>query len=186
MRHLAGEVFSDSACAGRLPRTITQAQRQLVDDARRELSLGESHRWHGHRVAVIDGSSDSMPDTPPLRKHYGVSSLCPATGLGFPTSHLLLLMDHASGLFIDCIDSPLSTSDLSQTQKLHTHLSAGDVLLGDIAFAGWAHLALLIQAKLHAVVPPHHRRIVDFTPDRTHAHPRKGKSAKRAGKPRPA
>ena len=34
------------------------------------------------------------------------------------------------------------------------------------------------------MVPPHHRRIVDFTPDRTHAHPRKGKSTSRGGKPR--
>ncbi len=132
---------------------------------------------------LIDGSSDSMPDVPPLREHYGVPSVCRA-GLGFPTSHLLLLMDRASGLFIDCIDSPLSTSDLSQTQKLHAHLGKGDILLGDIAFAGWAHLALITQANLHAVVPPHHRRIVDFTPDRSHAHPRKGKSASRGGKPR--
>ena len=41
-----------------------------------------------------------MPDTPQLRDHYGVPSGC-RPGLGFPTSHLLLLMDHRSGLLVD-------------------------------------------------------------------------------------
>jgi hypothetical protein len=64
------------------------------------------------------------------------------------------------------------------------HLMPGDILLADVAFAGWGHLALMLQANLHAVMPAHHRRIIDFTPRRKHAHPRKGKSTKRAGKPR--
>jgi hypothetical protein len=77
------------------------------------------------------------------------------------------------------------TSDVSQTPALlHAHLAAGDVLLGDDAFAGWAHLALILQANLHAIFPAHHRRIVDFTAGRAHAHPHRGKSSKRAGKPR--
>jgi hypothetical protein len=93
-------------------------------------------------------------------------------------------MDHRSGLLIDCIDDPMTTSDVSKTSTMHAHLAAGDILLGDDSFSGWAHLALLLQANLHAVMPTHHRRIVQFTPDRPHAHPRKGKSSKRAGKPR--
>src|SRR5207249_2884714 len=40
--------------------------------------------------------------------------------------------------------------------------------IGDDAFSGYAHVALLAQAKLHAVVPSHHRRIVDFAPARRH------------------
>jgi hypothetical protein len=99
-------------------------------------------------------------------------------------SHLLLLMDQHSGLFIDCVDHPMYSSDVSDTPRMHQHLHEGDVLLADDAFSGYAHLALVLQAKLHAVVPTHHRRIVDFTADRAHAHPRKGKSAKRSGKPR--
>jgi hypothetical protein len=124
-----------------------------------------------------------MPDTPELRAHSGVPAGC-RPGLGFPTSHLLMLMDHRRGLIVDCVDSPLNTSDLSQTPSAHTHLNAGDILLGDAIFSGWAHLALLLQDKRHAVVPAHQKRIVGFAPDRPHAHPRKGKSAERAGKPR--
>ncbi|MCB9872696.1 MAG: hypothetical protein H6821_00835 [Planctomycetaceae bacterium] len=28
-------------------------------------------RWLGHRVFFADGSSFSMPDTPPLQAHFG-------------------------------------------------------------------------------------------------------------------
>jgi Transposase DDE domain len=196
VRHLAGSDFTDSVrCQARkrLPiDLIRQAHQLLVDGARRELDATDDagagagaggYRWRGHRVHVVDGTSDSMPDTPPLRAHYGVPSGC-RPGLGFPTSHLLLLMDHRSGLFLDCVDGPLVTSDVPGAPTLHAHLAAGDVLLGDDAFAGWAHLALVLQANLHAIFPAHHRRIVDFTAGRAHAHPRRGKSGTRAGKPR--
>jgi|WetSurMetagenome_2_1015567.scaffolds.fasta_scaffold144767_1 hypothetical protein len=192
VRHLAGESFTDSAwCQARqrLPlELITQVQRTIVDAARRELDgagdLGaEPYRWHGHRLHVVDGTSDSMPDTPELRAHYDVPAGC-RPGLGFPTSHLVMLMDHKSGLLIDCRDAELTASDLSQTPPLHAHLRPGDVLLGDVAYAGWAHLALLLQANLHAVMPMHHRRIVNFAPGRAHVHPHQGKAAKRVGKPR--
>src|SRR6185436_12799830 len=73
---------------------------------------------------------------PQLREHYGVPGEC-KEGLGFPTSHLLLLMDQRSGLFIDCVDNPLGTSDLSQAQSMYRHMEAGDVLLGDHGFSGW-------------------------------------------------
>jgi hypothetical protein len=192
MHHLAGESFSDSAwcqARSRLPmQLIAQVQRSLVEAARRELDRSDdvgadAYRWRGHRLHIIDGSGDSMPDTPQLRDYYGVPAGC-REGLGFPTSHLLLLMDHRSGMFIDCIDGPMITSDVSQTPAMHAHLDAGDVLLGDDAFAGWGHLALILQANLHAIMPVHHRRIIDFTADRPHAHPRKGKSTSRGGKPR--
>lgn len=192
VRHLAGEDFSDSAwCQARkrLPlELIQQVHRSMIDEARRELDQSDnirdqSYRWRSHRLYGVDGTSDSMPDTPALRCHYGVPSGC-RPGLGFPTSHLLLLMDHRSGLLIDCVDTPMTTSDISQTPPMHRHLSPGDILLGDDAFAGWAHLALILQANLHAVMPVHHKRLVDFSPQRPHAHPRQGKSTGRIGKPR--
>jgi hypothetical protein len=194
VRHLAGggADFSDSAwcqARARLPiELIRQVHREVADAARELLRRSADpgrgdHAWRGHRLYVVDGTSDSMPDTPTLRSHYGVPSSC-RPGLGFPTSHLLLLMDHRSGLVVDCADRPLHTSDVSQTPPMHRHLDPGDILLADVAFAGWAHLALILRADLHAVMPAHHRRIVDFTRRRGHAHPRKGKSSGRTGKPR--
>ncbi len=192
VRHLAGEAFTDSAwCQARQRLSldiIKQVHRALVDAARRELDVtndlgDEPYRWRTHRLFAMDGTSDSMPDTKELRAHYGVPSGC-RPGLGFPTSHLMMLMDHRSGLLIDCIDSPLTTSDVSQTPPLHAHLSPGDVVLADVAFSGYGHLALLIQANLHAVMPVHHRRIIDFSPDRPFAHPHKGTQLQRIGKAR--
>lgn len=192
VRHLAGKEFSDTAwcqARNRLPlELIQEAHRSILTRARQqfegpERAADDAARWHGHRVFTLDGTSDSMPDTSALRAHYGVSSEC-REGLGFPTSSLLMLMDHDSGLVIDCIDSPLNTSELSQTPALHRHLEKGDILLADVAFAGWAHLALLLQANLHGVMPVHQRRIVDFAADRPHAHPHKSTAQKRVGKPR--
>jgi hypothetical protein len=192
VRHLAGEDFTDSAwCQARkrLPlELMAQAHRAVVDAARRDLDavpdLGnEPYRWRGHRLYAVDGTSDAMPDTPELRSHYGVPAGC-RPGLGFPTSHLMVLMDHRSGLLLDSNDTPLATSDVSQTPPLHANLQPGDVLLADVAFSGWAHLALLLQAHLHAVMPVHHLRIVDFSPDRPYAHPHKGTGRHRVGKPR--
>jgi hypothetical protein len=82
-----------------------------------ELDARQRHRRRGVSLARTslfsrDGSTDSMPDTPELREHYGVPRPC-REGLGFPMSHLMMLMDHRSGFLIDCRDSPLATSDLS-------------------------------------------------------------------------
>jgi hypothetical protein len=190
VRHLADEQFTDSAwcqARGRLPiKLIETVHRTVIDEARAQLDRNNddaqsgADRFRGHRLYVLDGTSDSMPDTPPLRAHYGVPSGC-RPGLGFPTSHLLVMMDHRSGLLIDCLDSPLTTSDTSQAPLLHERLRPGDIVLGDDAFSGWGHLALILQANLHAIMPLHHRRLVDFTGERRHAKPRKkkSKSAKR-------
>jgi hypothetical protein len=192
VHHLAGDDFSDSAwcqARARLPvELIRKALRRVVDLARNELDqtddVGDgSYRWLGHRVHVIDGSTDSMPDTPELREYYGVHSAC-RQGLGFPISHLLFLMDQRSGLLIDCLDDPMNTHDLSQTPTMHEHLRAGDILLGDDTFSGYTHLALILQANLHAVMPVHHKRIVDFTPNRPHVPRRKNMNKSSRGKPR--
>jgi hypothetical protein len=192
VRYLAGENFSDSAwcqARARLPMELIQrVHRQIVDQVRNELDIAgnvgdQAYRWRGHRLHVLDGTSDSMPDTPELRSHYGVPGAC-AAGLGFPTSHLLLLMDHRTGLFVDCHDAPGNTHDASVAPAMHCHLQPGDVLLGDDAFGTYTHLALILQANLHAIMPVHHKRIVNFTPNRSHV-PR-GKNTKRSsgGKPR--
>jgi hypothetical protein len=55
---------------------------------------------------------------------------------------------------------------------LHAALRPGDVLVGDRAFCSFAHLALLRQHGLHAVLRIHQRQIVDFTPSRPHTTPK--------------
>lgn len=135
-------------------------------------------RWRGHRVWLLDGSGASMPDTPALQEQFGQSGQ-QARGCGFPVAHVLGLFDLHSGLVARMIVSPLRTHDMRHAAELHPQMREGDVLVGDDAFGTFAHLAVLTQAGLHGLFPVHHKRIVDFTPGRSHV--REGAGAVAAG-----
>src|SRR6266404_2797607 len=60
---------------------------------------------------------------------------------------------------------------MAEVATLHAALRPGDVLVGDRAFCSLAHLALLRQHGLHAVLRIHQRPIVDCTPSRPHPTP---------------
>ena len=128
--------------------------------------------WRGHRVLMIDGSGVSMPDTPALRKAFGVPGRV-ADKLGFPVMHTLWLFDHATGLLIDFVAGHGHTHDLAHAHRLHTMIEQGDVLLGDRAFCSYAHIALLLQQNLHGVFRAHQRLLIDFAPGRKPRHERK-------------
>jgi len=137
-------------------------------------------RWCGHRVLLIDGSGLSMPDTPALQQHFGQPGR-QKRGCGFPVMHVLWLFDAASGLIVDLLPNRWNRHDLADAHKLHPMLHDGDVLVGDRAFCSFAHLALLIDQRLHGVLRMHQRQLVDF---------RKGRKARqklpktrRAGRP---
>lgn len=170
VRHLAGQNFSASAwcqARARLPLEVYEGMLTCVCDAASGQTHQKQHLWHGHRTFHVDGSTFSMPDTRELRNAFGTPH-GPAKGCAFPTAHLLVMFNAATGLLIDAAASPLYTSDVSTTAHLHAHLDQGDILIGDDSFAGYAHVALLSQANLHALVPNHHLRIVDFTCGRPH------------------
>jgi hypothetical protein len=185
VRHIAGKDFSASAwcqARSRLPLSVYQAMLTRVCDAALPLTRQKDHLWRGHRTFAIDGSSFSMPDTPALRKAFG-SPAGQARGCGFPVAHLLVMFNLATGLLVDAAASPMRTGDVSGAAQLHAHLDEGDVLIGDEAFSGWAHFALVLRAKLHAVMPNHSQRIVDFVPGRPHTRGGGGKDTV-AGLPR--
>jgi hypothetical protein len=176
VRHIAGKgkTFTASAwcqARSRLPLGVCEATLTRVCDAALPLTRQKDHLWRGrHRTFAIDGSSFSMPDTPALRKAFGPvpESQGQAKGCGFPVAHLLVMFNVATGLLLDAVASPMRTGDVSGAPELHAHLREGDVLIADEVFSGWGHFALILQAKLHAVMPNHHARIVDFTPGRPH------------------
>jgi Transposase DDE domain len=122
-------------------------------------------RWHGHRTFFADGTSFSMPDAGALRDHFGQPGQ-QQRGCGFPVAHLLAMFDAATGLLISALAAPLRTHDMSQVAQLHPELQTGDVLVADRGFASYAHLALLLQRKLHAVLRVHQRQLVSFRRDR--------------------
>jgi len=121
--------------------------------------------WYGHRTFHVDGTSFSMPDTPPLQATFGQPGQ-QKLGCGFPVAHLLMSFDARTGMVLDAIPGPLRTHDLRDVAWIHRHLAPGDILIGDKAFGSWAHLALLHGAGVHGLFSLHQHRPVHGKSDR--------------------
>jgi hypothetical protein len=170
--HLSGLRFSASAyCQARarlplhlfgllLTRLCTSTQSRIADEG----------RWPGHRTFLVDGSTCSMPDTPALQAAFGQSTV-QRPGCGFPMAHLLGLFHAGTGVLLKLVVAPLLTYDLAHVQAVHPSLQAGDVLVADRGLCSYAHLALLVQSGVHAVLRVAARQIVDFTPGRAFVKP---------------
>jgi Transposase DDE domain len=170
--HLSGLRFTAAAyCQARarlpirffdllLQRFSRAVQRSAVDDG----------RWHGHRTFLVDGSGCSMPDTPALQEAFGQPNV-QRPGCGFPVARLLGLFQADTGALLKLVVAPLLTHDLAQVQAVHPALQPGDVLVADRGLCSYAHLALLGQAGVHAVLRVWARQIVDFTPGRPFVRP---------------
>jgi hypothetical protein len=183
--HLSGLRFSAAAycqararlplrfCALLLERFNRTVQRSAVDDG----------RWHGHRTVLVDGSSCSMPDTPALQGAFGQSTE-QRPGCGFPVAHLLGLFHAGTGVLLKLVVAPLLPHDLAQVQKVHPMVVPGDVLVADRGLCSYAHLALLVQAGVHAVRRVGARQLVDFTPGRPFVRPSGRRTAAVKGIPR--
>src|SRR5215813_11736978 len=106
-----------------------------------------------------------MPDTPALQRAFGQPTE-QRPGCGFPVARLLGLFHAGTGLLMKLVVAPLCTHDLTNIQRVHPTLAPGDVLVADRGLCSYAHLALLVQAGVHAVRRIGARQIVDFTPGR--------------------
>lgn len=169
VRHLGKRSFSAQAyCKARqrLSLAVLQAlSRRICDEAGALHASDSSYLFLTHRVFVVDGTTFSMPDTPQLQQQFGQPG-AQKKGCGFPVAHLLAMFDVNTGMLIEAIASPMRTHDLKNMSQMHPLLREGDLLLADTAFCSYAHFALLLQAKLHGLMPNHQRRLIDFTPHR--------------------
>jgi hypothetical protein len=167
LRHLSGLSFTASAyCQARM-RLPLAVIRLLVGHVCQLVGAvcDDEGRWFGHRVWRVDGSSVSMPDTPALQKQFGQPGQ-QTPGCGFPVASILVLMHAGTGLLMDLIVRPLRVHEMSGIARLHKRLRPGDVIVGDRGFCSYAHLSLVLQGKMHAVLRLHQRIIVSFTPGR--------------------
>lgn len=135
-----------------------------------EQTTPDERRWRGHRTFLVDGSSFSMPDPPALQEQCGQPG-GQRPGCGFPVAHLLALCQAGTGFVLEALAAPWHTHDMAEVATLHAALRLGEVLVGDRAFCSLAHLALLRQHGLHAVLRVPQRQMVDCTPSRPHTTP---------------
>jgi hypothetical protein len=174
LSRLAGVPFTAAAycyARKRLPLALFEDLLQRVCDALVP-EIQETGRWLGHRTWSLDGSSFSMSDTPDLQAHFGQPS-GQAKGCGFPVAHMLTLFHAGTQLLLRVLASPMRTHDMRQAATMHPELEEGDILLGDRAFASFAHLALLLRRKMHGLFRCHQRQIVSFRVGRKHTRQRR-------------
>jgi len=152
-------------CAARSRLPLAVLRRLLEQTCQATRGAQRTARWHGHRTFFADGTSFSMPDVDPLRAHFGQPGQ-QQLGCGFPVAHVVAMFDAATGLLLSALAAPLRSHDMSQVAQLHPELRPGDVLVADRGFTSYAHLALLLQRKLHAVLRVHQRQLVSFRRDR--------------------
>jgi DDE family transposase len=183
--HLSGLRFSASAyCQART--TLPLALFELL--LARLCGSVQSHvadegRWHGHRTFLVDGSGCSMPDTPALQAAFGQPTE-QRPGCGFPVARLLGLFHAGPGVLLKLVVAPLLTHDLAQVQAVHPTLRSGDILVADRGLCSYAHVALLVQAGVHAVLRVGARQIVDVTPGRPFVKPSVRRTPEVKGVPR--
>jgi hypothetical protein len=183
--HLSGLQFSAAAyCQARakLPLRCFDLLLERFGRAVQRAALDEE-RWHGHRTFLVDGAGCSMPDTPALQDAFGQPTE-QRPGCGFPMAHLLGLFHAGTGVLLKLVVAPLLTHDLAQVQAVHPTLQPGDVLGADRGLCSYAHLALLVQAGVHAVLRVGARQIVDFTPGRPFVRPSVRRTPAVKGMPR--
>lgn len=170
--HLSEIEFTPSAycqARARLPLTVLERLLELIIGKLQNEDFAR-HKWRGHRVFLVDGSSVSMPDEAVLQEEFPQSS-SQREGCGFPNAKLMALFNLSSGMVVKLLSKPLRSHDLSHVAELHEYLQPEDILVGDRAYCSFQHFSRLMARGVHLVIRKHHMIISDFTPGRQHQLP---------------
>jgi hypothetical protein len=117
--------------------------------------------WCNRHVFLVDGSTFSMYDTPENQQEYPQAKNQHEYH-GFPVARILGIFCLATGALIDAAISSLCMSEISLFRMLYSHLSPGDVALGDKLFGSYGDIALLSDRGIDSVFRMHHLRKTDF------------------------
>lgn len=117
-------------------------------------------RWQGLLLAVIDGTSLVVPDSPANTGRY-TKHRCVNGSSGYPQLRLSALLTCGTRSVIDAVFDPVSTGELDQARVLTRSLRPGMLLLADRNYAAADLLAaftatgahLLIRAKANRRLP---------------------------------
>lgn len=172
LRNFLGRLALEQKCAS--PRTagyckarfrlrqedLDQVHRRLA----RTIEAGHARRgrWQGRAVKVVDGSGLSMPDTPANQQRYPQAKRA-KPGCGFPVMRVAALFSLTTGVMIALARDALTTSERALFRSLWGFLVAGDVLLADRGFCGYAEFYFLLQRGVDCVMRNHQRRTVGKT-----------------------
>jgi hypothetical protein len=118
--------------------------------------------WRGLRVAVVDGTTLSMPDTA-ANQTVWPQPRGQKPGCGFPIMKLVGLFSLATGATHALVTGTLHNAEQALFPHLWNTLTSGfDLLLGDRIFGSFAVFCALRCCGLHGVFRLHQRRKIDW------------------------
>ena len=156
-----GKIISQNTSAycqarQRVPRSwLEKIHRRVV--GRIEQDAGERHRWHGRNVIVVDGTGVSMPDTAENQNAYPQSKR-QKPGCGFPVARLVAAFSLATGAMLETAWGALAVAERTLFHQIWDRFNAGDVVLADRGFCGYADFWVLMQRGVDCVMRNHQRR----------------------------
>ena len=147
----------------RLPLEIIVA---LVHQTARKIEAGAKDQWlwKGRKVALVDGTTVSMPDTVKNQRAFPQANTQKA-GVGFPVARLVAVISLATGLVRDLALGPYKGKETGETALFRTLLEGfepGEIVLGDRCFASYFMLAALLERVVDGLFRMHQRRKFDF------------------------
>jgi hypothetical protein len=159
LRQLSGLDFAPASyCEARGKLPIRLLLQLLKWTARKAASL-QTSACLGNRILIVDASNFSMSDTPALRGRFGLPKAGGVkVGVSYPAAKFMAMLDLGTGCFIRLIPGLFYRHDARGVVRLHRHLRAGDLLLGDRAFCSFVHLAFLSTRGVKACFRLHQAR----------------------------
>ena len=133
---ISGDPSAYAQARGRLPLKWFEAlHRRIADDVCGR--VGDTLRWCGRRVRIIDGSTISMPDTPALQAAFPQPH-GQKPGCGFPQLRLTAIFCHASSALLDLTIDALRVQELPLLRRMLQRFDSGDVVVADRAYQSYA------------------------------------------------
>jgi len=130
-------------------RILTDVLSTLATRTAEELqaNIPEQWKWNGRSVFIFDGSTVSMPDTPPNQAMYPQPPK-QQPGLGFPLARIGVLLSLATGACHNLAIASYSgkgTGEISLFRSMYDSLKPGDVVVADALFDNYFIVCELLQ-----------------------------------------
>lgn len=141
---------------------ISNLAREIAADT--EMKVPADWLWRGRKIKIMDGLTDSMPDTLENQEIYPQPDT-QKPGVGFPIARMVAIIDYTTGVVLDLAMGPYSgkeTGEHGLLRQLMHIFKPGDIALADCYYASFFVIAKLILSGVECIFPIHHARDYDF------------------------
>jgi hypothetical protein len=143
---------------GLLRRLTYQIGVELEDQA------PSSWRWKNRRALLVDGTTDTLADTP-ANQHAYPQPRTQQRGLGFPAIRVVVLLTFATATLVGAALGPYSGKESGETalfRRLLDELRNGDIVVADRYYCSYFMIAILQLRGVDVAFRLHHKRHYDF------------------------